>query len=78
MPMVTFLIYTTLGSAIWNTVLIGAGWLLGANWGLVEKYQSVFGMIVVGAIVLAIAWFVGRRLLAGGKDRRGSPAAASD
>jgi membrane protein DedA with SNARE-associated domain len=69
MPIVTFLIYTTLGSGIWNTILIGAGWLLGANWGLVEKYQSVFGMIVVGAIVLAIAWFIGRRLLKGKQSK---------
>src|SRR5262245_6546633 len=57
MPMGPFLLYTTVGSGIWNAVLIGAGWLLGANWGLVERYQSMLGTAVVGLLVLAIGWF---------------------
>jgi membrane protein DedA with SNARE-associated domain len=71
MPMPTFLLYTTLGSGLWNLLLIGAGWLLGANWSLVEKYQSIFGTVVVAALVLAVVWFVGRRLLSGKQHRPG-------
>jgi membrane protein DedA with SNARE-associated domain len=78
MPMGPFLLYTTLGSAIWNAVLIGAGWLLGANWGLVEKYQSLLGTAVVVLLVAVVVWFIGRRLLAGGKGQRRSPAAARE
>jgi membrane protein DedA with SNARE-associated domain len=62
MPVAPFLLYTTLGSGLWNAVLIGAGWLLGSNWTLVEQYQSLLGTSVLGAIVLAVAWFIGRRL----------------
>ena len=78
MPLGPFLVYTTLGSGIWNAVLIGAGMLLGANWQLVERYQSILGMAVVGLLVLAVVWFVGRRLLAGGKEHGRSPAAARE
>jgi membrane protein DedA with SNARE-associated domain len=78
MPMGPFLLYTTVGSGIWNAVLIGAGWLLGANWELVERYQSMLGTAVVGLLVLAVAWFVGRRLLAGGRAQHRRPAAARE
>lgn len=74
MPMATFLIYTTLGSGIWNALLIGAGMLLGANWTLVEKYQSILGTGVVVLLVGAIVWFVGRRLLTGKSGRLGQQA----
>lgn len=70
MPLVPFLIYTTLGSGLWNIVLIGAGWLLGTNWGLVEKYQSFFGTAVIVTLVAGIAWFIGRRLLNGGQEQQ--------
>lgn len=78
MPLGPFLLYTTLGSGIWNAVLIGAGVLLGTNWQLVERYQSILGMAVMSLLVLAVVWFVGRRLLAGGKEQRRSPAAAGE
>src|ERR1041384_4800726 len=32
MPMATFLLYTTLGSLIWNSIFVMAGYLLGENW----------------------------------------------
>ena len=76
MPLGPFLVYTTLGSGIWNALLIGAGWLLGANWGLVERYQSMLGTAVVVLLVGAVVWFVGRRLLAGDRGPRRSPAGA--
>src|SRR5262249_45550822 len=78
MPMGPFLVYTTLGSGIWNAALIGAGWLLGANWGLVEQYQSMLGTAVVGLLVVGVVWFIGRRLLAGGKAQRRTPATARE
>jgi membrane protein DedA with SNARE-associated domain len=77
MPLGAFVLYTTIGSAIWNAALIGAGWLLGANWWIVERYQSMFGTAVVTLIALSIAWFVGRRLLAGGPSGHRERAGAS-
>ena len=58
MPLLRFSVLTVLGSAVWNSVLILAGYLLGANWGIVERYTNVFQSIVIVAAVAAVAWFV--------------------
>ncbi|MEO6086499.1 MAG: DedA family protein [Umezawaea sp.] len=62
MPLPKFMLLTTLGSLIWNTALIMAGFLLGEKWHLVEDY---LGFVSTGVLVLAgiaIAWFVVSRL----------------
>jgi membrane protein DedA with SNARE-associated domain len=63
MPLGRFLLFTTVGSAIWTTILTVAGMLLGANWqlvlGVVERYQKV----VLAAIALLAIAFVARRLI---------------
>ncbi|MGE3267369.1 MAG: DedA family protein [Chloroflexota bacterium] len=78
MPLVPFIIYTTVGSGIWNAVLIAAGWLLGANWGLVERYQGYFGTAFVTLMAATLVWFVARRLMngrrIGGRDSDGQQA----
>ncbi|MGZ3143853.1 DedA family protein [Lentzea chajnantorensis] len=65
-----FLLLTTLGSLIWNTVFVGAGYLLGANWYLVDEYAGVFQKAVLAAVVLAAGWFVVIRL----RERRSARA----
>jgi len=65
MSIVPFVIYTTLGSGLWNGVLIGGGWLLGDNWELVSGYQKYFGYAVVAILVGLILWLFGKRLLHG-------------
>jgi membrane protein DedA with SNARE-associated domain len=40
MPRWEYLLFTLLGSAIWNTVLVGAGYLLGSQW---ERVSDVIG-----------------------------------
>jgi membrane protein DedA with SNARE-associated domain len=84
MPVGTFVIFTAAGSGLWNTLLIGAGWALGANWQLVEKYQGYFSTGFVALMGLAVAWFVIRRLMNGGpakrraaKEQRSEPSAAN-
>ena len=56
MPLVRFTLLTTLGSATWNALLIGAGWLLGANWSRVTYFVGQVSNVVF--VVLAVA-FVG-------------------
>jgi membrane protein DedA with SNARE-associated domain len=58
MPMWQFLSLTTLGSAIWNSGFVVAGYLLGANWQVVDQYAGVFQKIVMGAIAVAVVVFV--------------------
>lgn len=57
MPMATFMIYTTAGSLVWNSILIGAGWLLGDNWEEVEEYVGYLQYLVIAAVlVVGVAW----------------------
>lgn len=62
MRMWKFLIYTTIGSGIWNTVLIGVGWILGDNWEEVEQYVGYLQYLVILAVLAGVVWFVYKRL----------------
>ncbi|MCG8925274.1 DedA family protein [Lentzea sp. CC55] len=57
-----FLVLTTAGSLIWNTVFVSAGYLLGENWHRVESYAGIFQKLVIAAVVVAVALFVVTRL----------------
>lgn len=57
-----FLLYTAAGSAAWNTILIAAGWWLGERWRTVQTYAHYFEYIVIAAAVLAVVWFVWKRM----------------
>lgn len=67
MPIGTFLLFTTLGSLIWNTVFVLAGYLLGESWHLVEEYMGIVSKVFVAAVVLVVVRFVAVRL----RERRG-------
>lgn len=65
MPIARFVLFTALGSGLWNSVLIGFGWWLGDRWELVEQYLTWVQIAVVAVIALAIGRFIWRR--AGGR-----------
>lgn len=69
MPLPKFMALTTLGSLIWNTALIMAGFLLGEQWHLVEEYLGFASTAVLVLVCVAIAWFVVSRLA---KRKQGS------
>lgn len=54
MNLVTFSLYTLLGSLIWNGVLVGVGAALGASWPLVSHWVGLYqdAVKILGAIVL--------------------------
>jgi membrane protein DedA with SNARE-associated domain len=56
-----FMFYTILGSALWNGIFIVLGWILGANYELVEQYAPIVEYAVLAAIALAVLWFLWRR-----------------
>ncbi len=62
MNMARFLLFTAIGSAVWNAALIGAGWALGDNWEVVGQYVGYFQYVVIALVVLGVAWFFWRRL----------------
>jgi len=57
-----FLLYTTAGSAIWNTVFVLSGYLLGENWHVVESAVGVYSKVVVAVCAVAVVAFVAFRL----------------
>jgi len=71
MPLLTFILLTTAGSAIWNTVFVLAGYLLGEQWHRVEPYVGTFQAVVIIAVVVALAYFVTSRLVRARKASRG-------
>lgn len=66
-----FVALTAFGSLLWNTAFVLAGWTLGDNWHVVERYAGVASKVVLVAAVGAAVWFLLTRLL-----RRGRHAAA--
>ena len=59
MKLLPFTLYTAISSALWNSVLIGAGYALGANWAIVEEWISRYQLIVFGLAGIAlIVWMV--------------------
>ncbi|MFJ6858759.1 DedA family protein [Streptomyces werraensis] len=71
MPLPLFLGLTTLGSAIWNTAFVLAGYALGDNWSQVASVVSAYSKVVLAAAALALVAFVVIRLTrSGGGSRR--------
>ncbi|GAA1878743.1 DedA family protein [Lapillicoccus jejuensis] len=64
MPLPLFLGLTALGSLVWNTVFVTAGYLLGESWYLVEDYAGIVQKLVVAAVTVAAVVVVVRRLRA--------------
>jgi membrane protein DedA with SNARE-associated domain len=58
MSMALFVGLTALGSLVWNSALIVAGYALGEKWHVVESSVGVFQYVVIAAAVGAVAWFV--------------------
>ncbi len=71
MPFGIFLLLTTVGSAIWNTVFVLAGYFLGEQWHRVEDYVGVFQWIVIIAVLGAVCWWLVLRVRSTVRARRG-------
>jgi membrane protein DedA with SNARE-associated domain len=61
LPWPSVLIFSTLGCAIWNSLLIWAGYLLGANWRVVDQILRRYSILLLSlAALLTAAWLVRR------------------
>lgn len=56
-----FTLYTTIGSAVWNSLLIGLGWWAGDQWHRIEQYAGYFNYAVIAGFVTSIGWFIWKR-----------------
>lgn len=64
MNLLVFGMWTTLGSGIWNAILIYLGYVLGANWekatGYVDAYSKVIYVVLLLIILGFLAFFIRR------------------
>uniref|UniRef100_A0A831TGM8 DedA family protein n=1 Tax=Thermorudis peleae TaxID=1382356 RepID=A0A831TGM8_9BACT len=60
-----FTVLTAAGSSVWNTMLIGAGWLLGENWERVshwfETYSDLAALLLLAALGFGLYLLARRR-----------------
>lgn len=45
---------STISSVLWNSILLGFGWVVHKNWRLIGDYLSIYGRVILGAVVLYI------------------------
>ena len=61
MPMAKFLLYTTVGSAIWNSVLLIVGNKVGENWksilGIMDQYSHIVLILLILLFILFLVYF---------------------
>ncbi len=58
MPILLFMLLTTGGSLVWNSVLITAGYFLGQQWNVVQSSVGILQWGVLAIAVAAVGWFV--------------------
>jgi membrane protein DedA with SNARE-associated domain len=69
MPLGMFTLFTTLGSLVWNTVLVLAGYFLAEQWERILDVTEPFQTIVVVAIAAVVVAFVARRIVLVRRER---------
>lgn len=62
MPLLPFVIYTTIGAGIWNWILTYAGFKLRANWASITPYFHLVDKVILAVIVLVVLWFIWGRI----------------
>ncbi|MBQ0901755.1 DedA family protein [Micromonospora sp. U21] len=59
MPLGEFILLTTIGSGVWNTLIVGAGYALGSRWQDVERYSDWFNYGIVAIfVVMVVSWVI--------------------
>ncbi|WP_271003510.1 DedA family protein [Listeria seeligeri] len=59
MKMSRFLVLTTAGSLLWNTILIGLGAFLGESWNEIVVFMDSFSTIIYGIIAVIVVVVLG-------------------
>ncbi|WJY67601.1 DedA family protein [Corynebacterium auris] len=72
MNLLTFGLWTTLGSAVWNIILITLGFYLGENWSIVEEYINTYSNVVYVILALIIVGIVAFFIWRAVKEKAGT------
>lgn len=65
MPLPKFIIYTSLGSLIWNSILVNLGAIAGDNWEQIvedfDKYSSISLILLIVLILIILVFYIKSR-----------------
>lgn len=53
-----FLLFTTLGTVIWNTILVSVGAVVGASWSDIVRYMDIYSSVVYLVLGVLIVLFL--------------------
>lgn len=60
MKMLPFIIYTVVGTTVWNTILVVAGHFFGASWEkvvhIVDKFSNAVLIVLILAVIAFLIW----------------------
>jgi membrane protein DedA with SNARE-associated domain len=68
-----FMLLTVVGSAIWNTLFLLAGYLLGEQWHRVAVYAERYQGVVIVLVVALVGWWLVGKVRRDRADRRRRP-----
>lgn len=63
MNLPVFLVFSTIGTVLWTTLLTAAGYFLGDNYELVDEYLAPASKVIAAIIVVSFLVWVARRKL---------------
>jgi membrane protein DedA with SNARE-associated domain len=58
MPLIPFILYTTVGATMWNMFLTYLGFRLKQNWPIIQKYTHILDYFVVAGLIGATVYLV--------------------
>ena len=70
MPVIRFLLYTGLGSLVWNTVFILIGYQLGERYKVIAAWMDAYSKVILGLVIAAVLVFVVVRVRSARRERR--------
>ncbi|MCW9707430.1 DedA family protein [Fodinibius salsisoli] len=50
---------SAISSVLWNSILLGFGWVVHENWRLIGEYLSIYGRIILGGVALYLLIRIG-------------------
>ncbi|GAA4576078.1 hypothetical protein GCM10023176_46700 [Micromonospora coerulea] len=62
MPLGEFVLLTTIGSGVWNAVIVGLGYALGSRWQEVGRYSHWFNYAIFAVFAIMIVSWVAKKI----------------
>lgn len=63
MPLLPFILFTSLGAGIWNVVLALIGYIVGDNMDLINKYSHEMGYIILAIIAVVAIYYIIKKMI---------------